>query len=1016
MRKQQRGRMFLVPLVAALVAAAAFPGTAFALRTPDCWEVRGTVRDFYGTALSAMRVRVAKPCPNDPATTTTDSLGGYVLYMQGTLTSAQADVTVTDAAAVPRYESRTQTVTVRLPAPGGSGASESTAAVGEPTLTNNNFGLLYVMTPQVTPGALRPGVDLSFKASTSAPPPTSPTHRSRVIAQLGTARNELVQQGAPDAQGWTAWENSVAIASSTPDGHYTVKFCVLDATYAGGNCDDALAAEAANGVRIVSSLVKIESYVIDGTVPVIEPTSFMPADFGNMAFGSNPVLGVRMRDAGPSGLNTSTVKVVLRDETSGTESSFTGDQLVYTPATEWLRVAPEDDLVTGHVYRMSIDVEDKAGNVLRVSQNSAEQGGGFLVSSAVPSATTASIAPKRCRLEPGKTVATKTAVCEDVPVAFSVAQVALGPSRRSGAGFVAHTVPLTAATISTNGLPGVPAHNANDPAWGAKTADLLFEAPASMTDRVVAAGDKTITVGPLRVEVPATWTEASLSMPSTNTTARLDACADATASVGAAPCSPDPLSSQFIVKVADGVTDISALAASSVEAAGGRVEMVYGRGYRATVPFRRLATIEQNPQIVALERFAFRTGHVDAETARAAVVDVLSTPQLAEGLADLAAATVGFPRLVPGVGDGPAGYEVPLYSGSAMVGFAITSASFEQPPVLRITHGDLDARVAVRRAELEALTSSTVIDTQLRHGWSLSEVARFTLADGTIADVYVDSREPLEMGDIGQILSRPDRPALPPDDQLDHQRLWNASTNKTATRPCLPGGVVTMRPSSTATNTSCGGGGGGLPAAPEAERRYVPGGEAFPNYNWYRGCTPTAAAMVEAYWSQRGEGFRHIMSTEDYAAAMADPDHAAAHTLITSLRYHLQTNNDDLTTMSRIDEGMEEFEASRYVYRPTHVRDPVHAAQLKDQINNKQEPAVFSLTNWNFHCTTCGPTGYNSTKGDKIDHSVALIGYQVTNGKTYMIVHTDAAVDGDALVLMSDSTWDHAQFDYPTMH
>ena len=959
-----------------------------------------------------MTVRVERPCANEPSTAATDELGAYIVYMRGSLTSAQSTVTVSDPVSRPRYEPSSQTVTVRLPAPGSASSSSSASSSASSEVIGvevigGDFSLLHVITPSVTPAAVRPGAPLTLSAATTAP------SSAKVVAELPDGTTVDLQQGfGPDANGWTDWSGTTTVAANSADGSYEIQFCAIADSFT-GNCSAAAAAESSGGSRVLSTLTKAKSYIVDSRPPEIDPTSFTPADFGNTVFAVGTTLAVQLRDAGPAGIDIASATVVLHDVTAGSSQTISGAGVSYDPSTQWLR-APLSTLSEGHVYRAALHVRDHAGNSLDVSHAPGNQGGGFLVTTAAPAATTAEIPATPCRLESGTTLATKTAICENVPLAFGSAAVSVGATRRPGAGYARHSVPLDGAIISTGGLPGLPAHNRNDPGWAPRAADLLFEVPSSAAPQTVMASARTIDLPELRVEVPATWTSADLSMPSTTTTPSLDVCADPTTRLDVAYCSPDPLASQYLVKL-DAGTDVAAKAAAHATASGGRLERVYGLGYRVTAPYGGLARIAADLSVEYVERFILRTGPVDAATARAAVAVTLSADGLPEGLSDLQGATVGAARFAPGVPGGLAGYEVPLYRDGVMVGYGITSASFEAASVLRIAHGDLDARVAERRTELEELAGATVVATELRHGSPFTEVAHFTLNDGRVFDVYVNRQEPLSLATLGEVRGSAFRPAIPADLELDHQRMWNASTTESSMRSCLPGEITVTASSSSDMRSICGGGGGGGGGGspPPVETVYVPGGNAFPNYQWHRGCVPTAAAMVEAYWSEHGR--RSIMSQTAYAAAFADPDgdSSESRALINEIRSHLQTDSENNTSTGNIEPGIEAFERSKGVDRPAHKRDPVHASQLKDQINNKKEPAVFSITDWNFECSTCPPNGYNS-HDTKIDHAVALIGYHSRDGKCYMIVHTDAKVDGDAMVLMDSSTWDHAQFDYPT--
>lgn len=340
---------------------------------------------------------------------------------------------------------------------------------------------------------------------------------------------------------------------------------------------------------------------------------------------------------------------------------------------------------------------------------------------------------------------------------------------------------------------------------------------------------------------------------------------------------------------------------------------------------------------------------------------------------------------------------IPLSSQGQTAGYAITGAEFESTPVLRLTHGDLARRTAERRAELETITGHQVVEQSYLHLDSHSEAARFRLDDGSVTDVDLNAGGSITH--LGPFTAASDRPASGGDQALENEYAWGMSVGDASLLP-------TVLPIAT----------GPLPPLPTVPTiKYVPdGGPTFPNYTWYRGCTPTAASMTEAYWSRHGRP--SLMSSTDYALAAADPygDSAASRALIDQIANWMGTDANGGTLLTNIGPGIRAFEQSKGVNRTVvTVANPTRTRFLS-QIDSERVPATASFIGWLMKPITPAPGyGVYAANNKRIDHSTALMGYFIDqNNVKYMVIHDDFKLDGETIVAWNND-WSISQFDYP---
>ncbi|MCO1601593.1 C39 family peptidase [Desulfosporosinus nitroreducens] len=147
-----------------------------------------------------------------------------------------------------------------------------------------------------------------------------------------------------------------------------------------------------------------------------------------------------------------------------------------------------------------------------------------------------------------------------------------------------------------------------------------------------------------------------------------------------------------------------------------------------------------------------------------------------------------------------------------------------------------------------------------------------------------------------------------------------------------------------------------------------------PDYKWYKGCTPTSAAMVLRF------------SYEDLL------EDITTKTLIEDLATAMKTNSSGGTRVYDINLGIIEaisnYEdgANGRLYCETDYSTTF--AELKTQINGRF-PFLVTVLN----CTATSPA-YPDGFGN---HTMACVGYNISGTSSYMVVH-DTSVGGNVYV------------------
>ena len=789
----------------------------------------------------------------------------------------------------------------------------------------------------------------------------------------------------------STWTAPINLSAGTPEATYSMSFQARD---------------CASGTALTST--GSASYTVDNTAPTVPIETILPLDFGNTVFPTSQRIMARVYDAG-SGVSASNSRIVVDDTTANTTAVITGSGLGLS--NSWLRTAPRS-LVDGHVYRVHVTAVDRAGNSRVVSQRPADEGGGFLATHVGTSLTKASIPITTCDLTAGSTPATKKATCANVPVKLDATTVTLGGSRHGpNSGFVEQEVPLRTVKVTTGGIKeaGISAFNSSDSAWSPKLKPMRFDVAGPFNGNSalpVPATTARINETTLTVEVPAAWQDAQIFMDAVDTTSSsTGACADPTVTNAALTCTPDPVASRYVFRLKDTTVDLAATEAAMVAGTGGSVDDSYAAGFRATLPVSAALKLARDARTGAAERFVAPTGTVTSAQAALAVTHFL-TSELPEGLADLQDATVGVPAFLPAAAEGGlAAWHVPLIVDQATKGYAIVAASTHDAPVQRLAHGDLVARASARRAELEALSGQGVVSEQMRHVDTLTESMAFTLQDGRV--VYVDlNATDINLNATSYVLA--EAPPRGGNRSYLSQQRWAQLLGMPTTSDEV---VICQPPIATGTNSARESGCEDIDVTHySAESKYVPHGVGSANWNWYLGCSPTAGSMLMGYWSLLG--FPMLMSPADYAAAQSDPDGRSPQSehLIDLLRQYMGSTWDANrrwwgTQLADILPGIQDYEWDRGVIRYGGEKTNPKYKDWKYTVNTRQVPMVGSFIGWMIKAITPG-SGYVDIT-TRMNHSVFVIGYYTENftardGKTYvneyLIIHTEAKSDGDAIV------------------
>jgi hypothetical protein len=543
----------------------------------------------------------------------------------------------------------------------------------------------------------------------------------------------------------------------------------------------------------------------------------------------------------------------------------------------------------------------------------------------------------------------------------------------------------------------------------------------------VPAVDGVLAGGPIVLQVPATWTDAEIFLNPVTTTVKTEACADPSASGFGLDCTTDPAASRFTYAVRD-PANVATTATAEVAGTGGTVNDTYLNGFQATLPLSAASALARDSRNVSgsAARFLAPTGNVSAFDATVAVKHFVSVG-LPDGLTDLQTATIGSTTYMPPVdAAGPAAWYVPFLDGTGTtIGYAIVSGTYDSTPVLRVSHGDLLALAAQKQTLVQEVTLESVVAQQMEFVDAFTVVDAMTLQDATVVYPRLDSSE-VNTATIGPLHLDPSAPPRTGNSAGLAEERWRQllrGQSDTPVATCLYG-------SQTAAPT----GGGECPGTRSytAQNSYVPDGPQSANWDWYEGCTPTSGSMLEGYWSQHG--FTGFMSATDYAQAQSAPDgqSTASHNLIDLLRGYMKSTRTVegdgtvvwTTPYDTITSGLYNFEHDHGAW-PRYTQEfknPKFSA-VTHMVDTSQVPGLISFSSWYITTLTTGTPGtgtYTATTDTPTDHTVFLIGYfregYTTNTganyiSNYMIAHTDAKGDGNAIVAY-DGRWSYGQLDY----
>jgi hypothetical protein len=366
----------------------------------------------------------------------------------------------------------------------------------------------------------------------------------------------------------------------------------------------------------------------------------------------------------------------------------------------------------------------------------------------------------------------------------------------------------------------------------------------------------------------------------------------------------------------------------------------------------------------------------------------------AVSFADLRETTPGLARYAQSLSpDQAGGWEVPLVSSTnEQVGYAVVTPSDGGGPLqlAALAHGNLDELTANAIQRLDHLSGqpNAVVSTTplLTDAFDPGIVA--TLADGSQIDALLN--EP-QVGDF-----------------RESPKPTSSATTK--------GAFTTTTPSTSAIGAS-----------------YVPNGEAdiqMPYFQWFVGCTPTAAEMIEAWWSRESGLDSLFPLSPDYENAVIDDEtnplanSGSTDADIESMASALGTDSSGGTSPTAIAAGIQTYENDRGVYRSvTTISNPT-IGSLKNVVDSVQVPTLGSFIGIYIVFPDSSTTnslaniisvqeGYGQYYGTPVNHSIAITGYATdpSSGATYMISHDDSRLDGDALFLWNNS-WTLGQFNY----
>lgn len=390
-----------------------------------------------------------------------------------------------------------------------------------------NFVLKYLSSASVNQtyvSTASSSATLTLTMTTTSPNPGTAGNVGESCASVTDSRTSTTSPMTlqSTASGSATWAWSEALAQDTTEGRDTLTTAVSD---------------CASGTQIDTGTST--PYVVDNTPPTV--IELLPLDGGNTVFTSQPLIAIASDSL--SRIDPSSYAFTLDDVTAGTSTSFSGSAVSVQNGVAQTAPVP---LVQGDLYKASVSVADEAGNVANFDQAT-----GFDIDSETPAAsTTASIPTTSCTLSGGGGLSTtQTATCTSVPVDLGATSTALSGAMTTPAkGYVDETVSLSNARVSGD-LDGV---NVSEPAYLTSaptvTEPMLFSVNGPVTSGAPIAVPATAdNIGTLTFQIPSSWTSASISMPTTSTSANIATCANPATAVPAFSCEPDPLQFGYAV-------------------------------------------------------------------------------------------------------------------------------------------------------------------------------------------------------------------------------------------------------------------------------------------------------------------------------------------------------------------------------------------------------------------------------------------------------------------------------------
>ncbi len=283
----------------------------------------------------------------------------------------------------------------------------------------------------------------------------------------------------------------------------------------------------------------------DSIPPVVIPQSVLPAEGGNAVRPRQPLYAQISDNQDGSGVDMERTVFILEDNTAGTTRRILA--ATYDSTTLWAETAPVE-LEPGHLYRITVETSDKAGNRQRFSQRSVNSGGGFLAISTSLSPSRAQLDTTSCSLSLNSQGA-KDVSCPESTVRLDPSRVSFSGSRSGNVGgFVKKTVPGAHFSL-------------RDPAFRDKRQQQMqvrdlksyesFQVSNPSRDSVHAElSASEIRVSAFRTTVPKEWESAVLELNEPFALLTLDNCSDPKSSIvvpGGPRCSLDPLQTRYAV-------------------------------------------------------------------------------------------------------------------------------------------------------------------------------------------------------------------------------------------------------------------------------------------------------------------------------------------------------------------------------------------------------------------------------------------------------------------------------------